>query len=58
VGAVLPTVRRTTIVGFSHPAIYSTADYLIPTAKSSTNFLAATQPFQNPVFELKVLKVL
>lgn len=37
------------LVDFSHPALYSPTYFLIPAAKSFTNFLAAALRFQTPV---------
>lgn len=48
----MPTQRRVMLVDFSHPALYNPSYFLIPAAKSSTNLLAATLPFQTPVFHL------
>ena len=40
-----PTLSRAAIVAYSHPAIYISVSYLIPSPAQSINILSATKPF-------------
>jgi len=40
-----PTLSRIAIVDYSHPTIYVSVSYLIPSPDLSLNILSATKPF-------------
>ncbi len=46
VGAVLPTLSRSMLVDFTHPAVCNPGYFLIPAPQVSLNISAAVLPFR------------